>query len=86
VAGGYVAASYVAQMREQSGSGPLDLALATDAQFTVDVGLHYQLLPGIRIYGQARNLFDEAFIVSRRPYGARPNPPRWVQVGAQLEF
>jgi len=86
VAGGYVAASYVSQMREQSGSGPLDLALATDAQFTIDLGLHYQLLPGVRFYGQVRNLFDEAFVVSRRPYGARPNAPRWIQVGAQLEF
>jgi Fe(3+) dicitrate transport protein len=86
VAGGYIAATYVAQMREQSGAGPIDLALATDAQFTVDAGVHYQLMPGIRFYGQVRNLFDEAYIVSRRPYGARPNAPRWVQVGAQLDF
>jgi Fe(3+) dicitrate transport protein len=85
-AGGYVAANYAGQMRELSGSGPLDLALATDAQFTVDVGLHYRLLPGLRLYGQARNLFDELYIASRRPYGARPNAPRWIQVGAQLEF
>jgi len=85
-AGGYVAATYVASMREQSGAGPIDLALHTDAQFTVDVGLHYQLMPGLRLYGQARNLFDEAYIASRRPYGARPNPPRWIQLGAQLEF
>jgi Fe(3+) dicitrate transport protein len=84
--GGYVAGTYVGQMREQSGSGPLDLALATDAQFTVDLGLHYQVLPQLRVYAQARNLFDEHYISSRRPYGARPNPPRWVQVGAQLEF
>jgi Fe(3+) dicitrate transport protein len=85
-AGGYVAGNYAGQMRELSGSGPLDLALATDAQFTVDLGLHYQLLPGLRLYGQVRNVFDELYIASRRPYGARPNAPRWVQVGAQLEF
>jgi Fe(3+) dicitrate transport protein len=85
-AGGYVAANYAGQMRELSGSGPLDLALATDAQFTVDVGLHYQPLPGLRLYGQARNVFDELYIASRRPYGARPNAPRWIQIGAQLEF
>ncbi len=85
-AGGYVAATYVGQMREQSGSGPLDLALATDAQLTVDAGLHYRLLPGLRLYGQVRNVFDSLYISSRRPYGARPNAPRWIQVGAQLEF
>lgn len=85
-AGGYVAATYVGRMREQSGAGPIDLALHTDAQFTLDVGLHYVLMPGLRLYAQARNLLDQASIASRRPYGARPNPPRWVQLGAQLEF
>jgi Fe(3+) dicitrate transport protein len=85
-AGGYVAATYVGRMREQSGAGPIDLALHTDAQLTLDVGLHYVLVPGLRLYAQARNLLDEAYIASRRPYGARPNPPRWVQLGAQLEF
>jgi Fe(3+) dicitrate transport protein len=84
--GGYVAANYAGRMRELSGSGPIDLTIATDAQFTVDVGLHYQLLPALRLYAQGRNVFDEVVIASRRPYGARPNPPRWVQLGAQLEF
>jgi len=86
VAGGYVAVGYVGRMREQSGSGPLDLALATDAQLTFDVGANYRPLPWLNLYLQARNLFDEHYISSRRPYGARPNPPRWVQLGAQLEF
>jgi Fe(3+) dicitrate transport protein len=60
--GGYLAATYVGRMRELSGSGPIDLTLATDAQFTVDVGLHYQVLPALRLYAQARNLFDELYI------------------------
>jgi Fe(3+) dicitrate transport protein len=84
--GGYVAGNYVSRMREESGSGPLDLALATDAQLTCDVGVHYQVLPPLRLYAQARNITNEHDLASRRPYGARPNPPRWVQVGAQLEF
>lgn len=84
IAGGYLAATYVGRMREQSGSGPLDLALATDEQLTLDLGLHYQVLPKLRLYAQARNLLDGQFIASRRPYGARPNPPRWVQLGAEL--
>src|SRR5690606_24390769 len=45
-AGGYVALTYVDRMRERSGAGPIDLALHTDAQLTVDAGLHYRLLPG----------------------------------------
>jgi Fe(3+) dicitrate transport protein len=84
--GGYVAGNYVSRMREESGSGPLDLTLATDAQLTFDVGLHYQVLRPLRLYAQARNITNEHDLASRRPYGARPNPPRWIQVGAQLEF
>jgi Fe(3+) dicitrate transport protein len=84
--GGYVAGSYASRMREESGSGPLDLALATDAQLSVDVGVHYQVLRPLRLYAQGRNITNEHDLASRRPYGARPNPPRWVQVGAQLEF
>ena len=82
--GGTWRPTYVGRMREQSGSGPLDLALATDEQLTLDLGLHYQVLPKLRLYAQARNLLDGQFIASRRPYGARPNPPRWIQLGAEL--
>ena len=39
------------------------------------------LLPGARVYVNARNVLNDASIVSRRPFGARPNAPRWVQVG-----
>jgi Fe(3+) dicitrate transport protein len=85
-AGGYVAATYVGRMREQSGAGPLDLSLATEALLTLDVGAHYQLLDSLRLYAQARNLLDEQVISSRRPYGARPNAPRLIQLGLQLDL
>ncbi|MEY4550384.1 MAG: hypothetical protein RL685_6579, partial [Pseudomonadota bacterium] len=85
--GGYVSGSYVSRMREQAGSGSLDDALTSDELFTIDVGAHYQLLtPRLRLYGHVRNLLNEHALVSRRPYGARPNAPRWLQVGAQIEF
>ena len=41
---------------------------------------------GISVYANLRNVLGGAFIVSRRPYGARPNAPRWLQVGAKLAF
>lgn len=85
-AGGYVAANYVGRMREQSGSGAIDAALATDALVTLDVGLHYLPWPALRLYAQARNLLGEQVISSRRPYGARPNAPRWIQLGATLDL
>jgi Fe(3+) dicitrate transport protein len=85
-AGGYVAVSYVAAMREEAGSEPLDQTVATDEQFIIDVGARLKVTGGLSLYANVRNLMNEAYIVSRRPYGARPNAPRWVQGGAKLEF
>jgi Fe(3+) dicitrate transport protein len=79
--GVHAALNYVTKMREQAGSGPIDQALATDDLLNVDVGAELPLWSRLRVYANVRNLFDQAAIVSRRPYGARPNAPRWVQVG-----
>ena len=86
LAGGFVSANYVSRMREFAGDKPLDEALTTDEQFTVDVGVHYRPLEWLKLYATVRNVFDELYIVSRRPFGARPNAPRWTQLGAKAEF
>jgi len=75
------ALTYVSAMREEAGNAPFDESLVTDDLLTLDVGASLQLLSGLTLYANVRNLTDEVAIVSRRPYGARPNPPRWVQVG-----
>lgn len=79
--GGYVAATYSSAMRERSGAGPLELTLATDSLLSLDAGVHYLPIEEVRIYAQVRNLLDQQSIVSRRPYGARPNAPRFIQLG-----
>jgi Fe(3+) dicitrate transport protein len=84
--GGYVAVSYVASMREVAGSEPLDQTIATDEQFLVDVGARAKIVDGLSLYANVRNVFDQAYIVSRRPFGARPNAPRWIQAGVKYAF
>ena len=86
--GAYGSGSYVAKMREEAGAEPLSRALTTDAQLTVDAGVSYtfELPVRTRVYLQGRNISNEHDLVSRRPYGARPNAPRWIQVGAKAEF
>jgi Fe(3+) dicitrate transport protein len=79
--GVHAALTYVTAMREQAGSEPLDQVVATDDLVNVDLGAELPILLRLRLYANVRNLFDQAAIVSRRPYGARPNAPRWVQVG-----
>ena len=84
--GGNASMTYVAKTREQAGGGPIDEALHTDAQLLFDVSVHARLLENVVLYANVRNLFDERYIVGRRPYGARPSPPRTMQVGLKVSF
>ncbi len=77
---------YVSKMREQPGPGAIESSLHTDEQLVVDATGAVRVSGGIKVYSHVRNVFNDHSIVSRRPYGARPNAPRWVQVGAQVEF
>jgi Fe(3+) dicitrate transport protein len=85
-AGGAIAFMYVSRMREVAGSGPIEDALATDEQYWLDLSGRLQIIGPLSVYGSVRNVLGGEFIVARRPYGARPNAPRWVQVGAKVEL
>lgn len=68
---------------------PLDNPLAgvfSDSFTVVDLSAYYFFTPSIRGYVKADNLLDDASIVSRRPYGARPNRPRQFQIGVKYSF
>jgi Fe(3+) dicitrate transport protein len=80
------AMTYVGQMRETAGSLPIEQSLATDEQLWFDVGGYVSVFRWLRIYTNVRNVFGAENIIGRRPYGARPNAPRWVQVGMKLQF
>lgn len=84
--GASAAVTYVSRMREIAGGGAVDETLATDEQIWADLGAYYRPLPWLEIYANLRNAFDGQFIVSRRPYGARPNAPRWFQMGVKAKF
>jgi Fe(3+) dicitrate transport protein len=85
-AGGNFAVSYVGAMRQQAGTGSAaDARLEgnpfTDAQFIADASAYAQIWRTISIYMTLNNIFDAQYIAARRPFGARPNAPRWLQVG-----
>jgi Fe(3+) dicitrate transport protein len=73
-------------MREEAGREPLDTAWAADDRFSLDVGSKVMPTKWWTVYGNVRNLLDTQRITSHRPFGARPNAPRWVQVGTKLSF
>jgi Fe(3+) dicitrate transport protein len=78
--------TYVSKMREQPGPGSIETSLHTDEQFVMDASGSLRVFGPVTVYSNVRNVFDDHAIVSRRPFGARPNAPRWVQVGAKVEF
>jgi Fe(3+) dicitrate transport protein len=80
------AITYVGQMREQAGSAPIAESLATDEQTWVDLGAYVNVFRWMKVYTNVRNVTGAENIIGRRPYGARPNAPRWVQVGVKLHF
>ena len=84
--GGYATLTYVAAMREEAGGEPVDDGLHTDEQMILDLGAHYRVFGPVDVYANLRNVLDSHDIVARRPFGARPNAPRWLQVGVKVDL
>ncbi|HVR21005.1 MAG TPA: TonB-dependent receptor [Polyangiaceae bacterium] len=85
-ASGYGTFTYIAAMREEAGSEAMDDALHTDEQAILDLGGRYRVFGPLELYVNLRNVFDSHDLVARRPFGARPNAPRWLQVGAKVDL
>jgi Fe(3+) dicitrate transport protein len=90
-AGGNIALNYVGAMRSQAGSGSaaqarMDGKPFTDAGFIVDASAAAKIWRTISIYLTLQNVFNTQYITSRRPFGARPNAPRWLQVGLKGSY
>ena len=80
------AGTYTAAMRDVAGQGEVDPYERTDSSMVIDLAAHYQLGPWGKLYGTVNNILNQAHIVSRRPYGARPGVPRLFIVGYKNEF
>lgn len=78
--------NFVDRMREYAGSGEFKEGGATDVQTVLDLHLAYQLNDYVQLYGDVRNAMDSHSIVSRRPFGARPNAPRTIIGGLKLSY
>lgn len=86
-AGGMVALTYVAAMSEgKLGSGADRKEFKTDAQTLVDASAWVRVWGPFQLYGTVQNLLDSTYLVARRPFGARPNAPRWMHVGLKASF
>ncbi len=58
----------------------------TESLFTVDWISRYPLSEQTTVFLKVENIFDEQVIISRLPYGARPNKPQTVSIGFDYRF
>ena len=59
---------------------------ATDDQFYLDASAYFRVFRQTKLYATAQNVLDSAPLVSRRPTGARPGKPRFIQLGVKQKF
>ncbi len=82
----HLSATFVDTMREEAGQGEAAPGLKTEPLLTFDLSASWSFAKEAELYLSARNLLDNQAIVSRRPYGARPNAPRAVLIGLKYSL
>lgn len=82
----FLSANYVSEMRTQAGRGPVPLAESIEDHLTFDLAAKVELWERTSVFLQVRNLSDEVYVASRRPYGLRPGLPRTTLLGFSLDF
>ena len=77
---------YQSQVREESGHGPVDERLFADSLTVFDLTSTYKLSDQLMVQLVAGNVLNAQSIVSHRPFGARPNRPRWLMLRLRASY
>ncbi len=78
--------TYVGEMRDVAGQGPIPQAELVEDYFVVDLTMYREIFGRGRLYVTVNNAADADYMVSRRPYGARPGMPVQVWGGVQFQL
>ena len=70
-------------MRNIAGSGEIPTKDLIGDQFVVDLAGSYEVITNASVYFTIKNLFDNAYLISKRPFGARPGHPFNIVAGAK---
>jgi Fe(3+) dicitrate transport protein len=81
-----VSGTFVDAMWEHAGHGTEKPGDKTDAYFLLDASVKYRVHEHVELYINGRNLTNDRYIASRRPFGARPGAPLWILAGVRGEF
>ncbi|HEY0714258.1 MAG TPA: TonB-dependent receptor [Polyangia bacterium] len=78
--------TYVSAMRERAGQEDDPNEPKTDDSLVANASARLRVAGPLWAYLQLRNVFNAVDVASRRPFGARPTAPRWVQLGLKAGF
>ncbi len=84
--GVHVTGSYVGEMRDVAGQGRIPTHERIHRRFVADVGGRVSVTKHASLYFNINNVANTAYMVSRRPFGARPGMPLQLMVGFKYEF
>lgn len=78
--------TYVGEMRDVAGKGHIPGNERIDSHFVGDLMTFWDFSENGRVYLGVDNFADDSYMVSRRPFGARPGKPLLVQGGIKYHF
>lgn len=81
--GAYLSGNYVDSSCVRATCGPFE---TVDSSLIFDTSAYYQLNESVQLTATIENLADDADVVGRAPYGARPNKERSALVGVRIDF
>ncbi len=82
----YIGESFGTALEDTAAAGSSSRNGAVGKGFTVNLSSYYQMNENVKLISGLDNLFDERFISSRLPEGARSNPGRTVYAGFEVQF
>jgi Fe(3+) dicitrate transport protein len=82
----YTNFNYWSESRSKAGSGSIPREERVDSAFVVDLGASYRLTEHFSLLARVQNVFDNEYIASRSPNGARPGINRWAMIGLAASF
>jgi len=82
----FLNASLVSEMRTRAGREEIPEDERIEGHVVFDLSGSYTVASRYKVRLQIRNLTDEVYVASRRPYGLRPGLPRTALVGLSFTF
>lgn len=81
-----LSATWQSEQRDVAGEGAIQPGTGSDAYTVLDLSARYELSSSWSLNARADNLLDREYIVSRRPFGARPGKAQGGQLGVTYRF